>query len=556
MAKHPFMKHFFVTLFIFFSSLVFSQTAQWGHAAQGNGNSWDEATSVAHDANDDVFVTGYFASDSITFGNITLYSNGGADAYVVKYDPFLQPIWAFAIGGPGDEYGMGVACDSNSNVFIVGNYSSGSLTLGSTVLTNRDSGTPDMYIARLDYFGNVIWARGEGCSNWDNVSGVDVSPAIQELYVSGAFYIDTLFIENDTLLNQGNYDMVLMKFDFNGNYQWSRSAGGNFNDLANAVAYDLDGYVITTGGFASDSMPFPTGTLINPVSGLPETWVVKYDAQGNCMWARRAGAGDNDHAVACDVDANGKVYLGGHFHSGSMTFANDTLVNQGQGDVYLLVYDEFGNELWAKAAGGPEQDFGYGLYVDNHGKIYYSGMYTSLNITFGPYTLNNPNINENMFLLMYDSNGNELDTLSGGGLGMDYITSITANEWGTIYAVGAFGTPTMAMGSTTLIDTDPSGNTTDMFIATTGIPLSYSDSNIPLEVSVAPNPSTGLFTFTSDLNTTVSILVYNSLGEEIIAQPETEAKNFSIDLSQYPTGIYFVNIMEGSELTVFKLVKE
>jgi hypothetical protein len=527
----------------------------WGHAAQGIGDFYDEGTSVTFSRNYDLYVTGYFASDSITFGNITLHSNGSSDAYVVKYDQYLTPIWAVAIGGEGDDYGMGITCDSLDNIIVVGNYGSDSLILGSTILTNRDSGTPDMFIARIDVNGNFVWARGEGGRNWDNCSGVDIHNAQQEIYVSGAFYIDTMFIGNDTLLNRGNYDMVLMKFDMNGNYLWSRSAGGNFNDLANAVAVDESGYVITTGGFASDSLPFPTTTLINPLAGLPETWVVRYDSQGNFDWARRAGAGDNDHAVACDVDLNGNIYLGGHFHSGSMTFASDTLVNQGQGDVYLLVYDQSGNELWAKSAGGPEQDFGYGVFVDHLGNIFTSGMYQSLSVNFGPYTFNNPNINENMFLVMYDANGNELDTLSGGGLGSDYMTSLVVNDAG-VYGVGGFGTPVMAMGATTLINTDASGNTYDMFIATTALPLSVSDENRNGSISVSPNPSSGLFVCKTVFQTPVVVRVYNILGEEIVIRTENNSSVFSVDLVGHPKGLYYMVVEADGQKETVKLLSQ
>ncbi len=551
------MKHFFSLLFLFLiSTSASAQTPlQWAMSAQGQGDFYDDAASVTFDSQNNLYVTGYFASDSISFGNFTLHTAGVADAYVVKYDPQLNPLWAVSFGGNLEEYGLGITCDSSDNIIVVGNFTSASVVLGNDTLYNRGVSTPDMFIARLDANGNFIWARGEGGDNYDNCAGVDMNTVNGDIYVSAGYYLDTMFIGSDTLMNRGGYDMVLLKFDINGNYVWSRSAGGNFNDLANAVAFDVNGFVITTGGFASDSMVFPTDVLVNPVSGLPETWVVKYDVNGNCIWAERAGAGDNDHSVAVDVDVNGTIYVGGHFHSGSFVFANDTLVNQGQGDVYLLVYDPNGNQVWGKAAGGIEQDFGYGVFVDATGKIYFCGMFQSISIDFGPYTLNNSNINDDMYLIVYDAAGNETGWLHGGGLGTDYINSMIANPNG-IYAVGSFGTPSLTLGTTTLTNTDPSGNTSDMFIAATAIPLNTLQSENKNQVNVFPNPGNGIFNFTSSIEGSADVKVFNSLGQEIISRTENSAGSFSVDLTGEAVGIYFVVVQSEQQSQQIRLIKE
>jgi hypothetical protein len=537
------MKHFFSLLFtIAVCTSVSAQPVQWGMAAQGEGDFYDDAASVTFDSQNNLYVTGYFASDSISFGNFTLHNAGASDAYVVKYDAQLIPLWAVAIGGTGDDYGMGIACDSSDRIVVVGNFGSASLTLGSHTIYNRGANTPDMFIAQLDANGNCTWARSEGTDNWDNCAGVDMNTQNGDVYVSAAYYLDTLFIGNDVFPNRGGYDMVLMKFDSAGNYIWARDAGGNFNDLANAVAFDANGYVITSGGFASDTLLFPTDALVNPVMGLPETFVVKYDESGNCIWAERAGAGDNDHSVAIDVDVNGIIYVGGHYHSGSFVFGNDTLVNQGQGDIYLLVYDANGNQLWGKSAGGLEQDFGYGVYVDAAGTIYLCGMFQSLTISFGAYTFSNSNINDDMFLIVYDAAGTETGALTGGGLGTDYITSVTATTNG-LYAVGSFGTPSMTLGTATLTNSDPSGNTSDMFIATNAIPLNVQQDERN-SACIFPNPGNGVFNFSS-ATLISSITIYNGLGELISRDENLNARSAQVDLSGNPDGIYFYSIADA-----------
>lgn len=524
------MKNLFTLAAFLLSIASFAQAPlNWGIATQGQGEFYDDASSVTFDNQGNLYVTGYFSSDSIAFGSITLQNSGMSDVYIVKFDQLLNPIWAISFGGSAEEYGMGITCDSSNRIIVVGHYASASIVLGNDTLVNQAASTPDMFVARMDVNGNFIWARSEGGSNWDNCAAVDMNTSNGDIYVAAAYYLDTMLIGGDTLLNRGGYDLVLMKFDINGNYLWARDAGGNYNDLANAVAYDkYNNCVVVSGGFASDSLKFPTDTLLNPAMALPETFVVKYDVNGNCIWAERSGAGDNDHSVGIDIGSNGNIYVGGHFHSTFFVFANDTLTNQGQGDIYLLVYDVNGTPLWSKAAGGLEQDFGYSVFVDELDNIYYAGMFMSTTIDFGTYSHSNGNINENMFMTVYDANGNETGSISGGGLGSDFIASVVANT-NSIYVVGGFGTPSMTMGSNTLTNTDPSGNTFDMFIATTSIPLNTNNVTSTNEITVYPNPSNGIFTFNSDLDGEAVVKVYNSLGEEIISlrggQARTDRKS-------------------------------
>jgi hypothetical protein len=557
MATPAIMKNVLFLLGFLFPIVVSAQAPlSWGIAEQGHGNGYDDASSVTFDTDGNLYATGYFASDSITFGTFTLQNSGQSDAYVVKFDMFLTPIWAAAIGGSAEEYGLGITCDSSNNIIVVGNYASPSISLGSFTLNNSAASTPDMFIARMDVNGNFIWARSEGGSNWDNCAAVDMNTANGDVYVAAAYYLDTMIIGSDTLLNRGGYDLVLMKFDINGNYLWSRNAGGNYNDLANAVAYDKNNNcVVISGGFASDSLKFPTDTLLNPAMALPETFVVKYDVNGNCIWAERSGAGDNDHSVGVDIGSNGNIYVGGHYHSPFFVFANDTLFNQGQGDVYLLVYDVNGVPLWSKSAGGLEQDFGYNVFVDGLDNIYYAGMFSSITIDFGTYQHNNPNINENMFMTVYDQNGNETGSISGGGLGTDYINSVVANPGG-IYVVGGFGTPGMTMGLSTLTNTDASGNTFDMFIATTSIPLGEDNIENENEIKVYPNPSSGIFNFVSAYDGEVVVKVYNSVGKEIISRAENNGKNFSVELTNEAAGIYFVVVQSPEGTQQIRLGKE
>src|SRR6266550_4443953 len=67
--------------------------------------------------------------------------------------------------------------------------------------------------------------------------------------------------------------------------------------------------------------------------------------------------------------------------------------------------------VWAKKAGGNNEDFGASVVTDNFGNVYYLGNFYSQTISFGSTTLQNQpykafNYGSEIFLVKYDSCGN------------------------------------------------------------------------------------------------------------------------------------------------------
>lgn len=75
-------------------------------------------------------------------------------------------------------------------------------------------------------------------------------------------------------------------------------------------------------------------------------------------------------------------------------------------------------------------------------------------------------------------------------------------------------------------------------------------------ISIYPNPTSGIFTLKSTCqpfnNSTITI--FNSLGETIL-QSEIQDQKPEIDLSSYPTGVYFLKVDDGNKMAVKKIIK-
>ena len=116
-------------------------------------------------------MTGTFSSSSITFGSITLNNSGnGGDIFIVKFDANGNILSAKNFGGAGDDIAKSVTVDASGNIYLAGSFSSSSLSLGSSSLSNN--GSDDIFMAKLDAGLNAVWAKSAGGNSDDQAASV------------------------------------------------------------------------------------------------------------------------------------------------------------------------------------------------------------------------------------------------------------------------------------------------------------------------------------------------------------------------------------------------
>ena len=153
-------KTFLLFILALCSIALFAQNEDWFWAKKAGGTSYDNGLSIAIDANENSYVTGYF-SGSATFGTTTLTSSSEyySDIFVAKLDNNSNWLWVKQAGGTNWDYGYGIAVDANGNSYVTG-YFYNSATFGTTTLTS--SGYADIFVAKLDSSGNWLWAKQAG----------------------------------------------------------------------------------------------------------------------------------------------------------------------------------------------------------------------------------------------------------------------------------------------------------------------------------------------------------------------------------------------------------
>ena len=451
------MTKFFIVSSLAFLSCINTAIAgapDWIWGKMGGGPANEEAKDLCTDAAGNIYVTGFFNSQEITFGKDTLRSAGSADVFVVKLDPSGNVLWARSAGGESNDIGNSICVDALGGVYITGYFQSQNLTFGKTELENV--GSMDVLVLKYDATGNPDWAKRRGGADNDAGQSIFVD-AENNIYVTGYFQSPNMAFSKGAVTNSGaagTSDIFLVKYDSKGGLIWVKSAGGLSHDFATSVGCDAQGNIFITGYFKSPAITFGEKTLTKASidANFADVFIAKYDATGNVIWAKNAGGSSDDAATSACCDADGNIYITGYFQSPKIIFDTVTLVNTGSFDLFVVKYNTSGNVVWAKSPTGVSYDCANDLTCDTKGNVYVTGYFQSPTIIFGNYTLKNENDDStsDLFVTKFDSNGMIVGARSAGGAKDDESNSIAIDKDGSVSVAGYFHSPTLSFGSSTL----------------------------------------------------------------------------------------------------------
>jgi hypothetical protein len=368
--------------------------------------------------------------------------------------------WAKCNQGTGSDEGWDIATDDSGNVYVTGFFQSPTSVFGSDTLINA-SGAQDLFLVKYDSTGNVIWARGAGGANSEYAEGVATDDS-GNVFITGAFQSATITFGSITLTNVGGSDVFIVKYNSAGNVIWaqgSTSSGGS--DFGYSCATDHSGNVYITGMINSSTIHFGSFTLNG--AGGTDMFIVKYDGNGNVIWAKTPGAPFFDRGMDIATDDSGNVFVVGHFASGSIHFGTITLFNYSTNvdNVFLVKYNSAGTALWAKGSYAAGANYGWGVATDHSGNCYITGRYSySPMIIFDTDTLFNavPG-NAEVFIVKYNGSGIIQWAKNGNGPGVDFGYGLATDSAGNVYLTGAYSlqsnsTP-ITFGSFTLPTASP-----------------------------------------------------------------------------------------------------
>ena len=226
-------------------------------------------------------------------------AGGHRDCFIRKYDPNGNILWTHQFGTFGVDAAFGITTDSNENVYIVGGVP--------VALPGQTwAGDYDGFVRKYDSNGGEIWTYQFGIPQEDWVVAVAVNHN-EDVYLLGSAY--------DAFPGQvyyGDKDVFVRKIDSNRNVLWTHQFGTPSWDIAHDIGLDPFGNVYVVGRTSGDlTGPIPTGPITYGKFVCSDTFVKKYDSDGNQIWIRQFGNLTGGWKWGLDTDDQGNVYVAG-----------------------------------------------------------------------------------------------------------------------------------------------------------------------------------------------------------------------------------------------------
>ena len=216
---------------------------------------------------------------------------------------------------------------------------------------------------------------------------------------------------------------------------WIKQLGSPENDFSQGIAIDSNNNIFIAGATA--------GSLGNPNAGNSDTWIAKYDSQGNLLWNQQLGTPDLDRFQGVATDPNGDVYLAG---STLRTVEGSFNIDS---DAYLAKYDSQGNLLWNQQLGSPSgSEEPIGVVTDLNGDLYISGSTRGTPGGGG----------SSAWLAKYDSQGNLLWNQPLAASGAEISAGLAVDNSGNLYLSGVRDQASDGNGDALLAKYDSQGN--------------------------------------------------------------------------------------------------
>ena len=262
------------------------------------------------------------------------------------------------------------------------------------------------------------------------------------IYLVGSYYENSI-IGSTTLTGSGYHDVFVAKIDPNGNVLWATKASGVRYDLGQAIDIDSNGNIYVAGIFNSPTINFNNSSLSLTLSGTPsDIFIAKLDNSGNWLWAKKAGGTDLDDVSDIIVDTSSNIYITGFVRLDAIFSPLSPIPGEATDDLFVAKMNTTGDFLWVSRASGTDREFGSSIVLDNQNNVYISGSYNSSTLSFGDITIQNASDGEttqyNSFIAKLDNSGNWLWVKQATGLHSEQINDIIIDSSNNLYATGYF----------------------------------------------------------------------------------------------------------------------
>ena len=317
----------------------------------------NQAIAVAAGPGNEVVVAGNYIGSPTVGGKKLPVGGPNEELFLAQYTPSGQLRWIATATcnymiAPKD-----VGADAQGNVYLCGTF--GHHNLGGLAVFEQDTlqsfGGKDIFLAKYSPKGKLLWVRQAGSAvsekGYDMANHLAIGPDGQ-VTVTGEFQGEARF-GAQTLASLGGMDVFVARYNAEGDLLWAQQAGGKEGSGPNpeqgyAVALDRRGATYVTGAFAGEAH---FGHEVLRTTGACNFFLAKYAPEGRLEWAISFLPGADflrAEGRGIDIHSNGTIAVTGAF-AGSIQIGDTVLQSKGREDFFLLLFNENGELLSAKA---------------------------------------------------------------------------------------------------------------------------------------------------------------------------------------------------------------
>jgi len=543
--------------------------------------SFENAVNSTSDSNGNVYTAGFY-SQTITVGSETVtWAGGNADGFLSKFDSQGNPVDIKGFGGTFDDAAVDVAVDANDNIYLTGYFTgSGQGAFDAdpgpgVFLLEQLSGitSRDCFIIKLDPNMQLLWAKqisnpSGGAANEDS-RAIEVDSSCN-VYVAGSFIyadFDPDPVDTEEILTQGaakGFDGFLVKLDTNGDFQWVKVFEGDGNASVQDFILDENEDILLTGRYVNSIDLNPSATAVDEFfsNGENDIFVVKLDNMGNYVWGNSFGGSGADSVNVIKTTSSG-FCIGGSLE-GTVDLdpgsGVDTITTNGVFDGFFSIFDSMGNYQHGQIIGGTNDnsllEWVYGITPSNDGNLIITGTFAGISDFDASAAVANTTSNGDLdnYILKVMPDGTYIEHHSIGGVDSEGSPQVIENSAGDYLSIGTFSSPSVDFNPFAGVDTQSSsgGNGSDIYVSRFNTSQTIGVNQNSLEdVKLFPNPASDYIQI-SGVNSPEAFEIYSITGQ-LLKFGEYSGR---IQLYGLENGLYFIKLISGSGIMTKTFIKK
>lgn len=295
--------------------------------------------------------------------------------------------------------------------------------------------------------GSIEWAKSikskidselESVISTDDGGAIAVGTTYANIDINGDGIVDNL--------GKGSYDGIIVKYDEDGNIEWSKILGGTNEDELYSIAKDPNGGYVIAGSTDSTEVYLDNTLIDTRYFGNKDGILVKIDDSGNYVWSQSIGGTGVDRINSVTVSESGDIAVVGSYTSTEINIdkaETDVLTNLGAAsknkNAFITVYSTNGAYKWSQNIGGTEDTIGSSVTVTNSGFVVTVNFIDTAYLNTAKTTSITSKGKVDGVIIAYDGNGNIVWNKQIGSAENEALYQVITDKDGNVIVVGGYG---------------------------------------------------------------------------------------------------------------------